>query len=523
MFKYLKNDLLSGLVVFLVALPLCLGIAHASGAPLFAGIISGVIGGIVVGFFSKSPLSVSGPAAGLVVIILNAIRDLGSYEALLLAIVLAGVIQLAFGFLKAGIIGLYFPSSVIKGMLAAIGLILILKQIPHLVGFDKDAFGEMEFILEDGSNTLTYLVSALSHITIGSLIIGFLSMGFLIFWSLPFIQNNAKLKLVPGALLSVLLGIAVNYYFISIGSSFAIGVEHLVQLPIADKDNSFLSFFQFPDWNQFLNFKVYVTAFTIAIIASLETLLSIEAVDKLDPLKRRTPQNEELKAQGIGNILCGLVGGLPVTSVIVRSSANLDSGAQSKMSAIFHGFILLLSVAIIPNILNMIPLSALAAILIFVGYKLTKPILYIKQYQLGKEQFIPFITTIIAILFTDLLIGILIGLSIGIFYILRANHRVTYYYSEDLDKETDEHIITIELSEHVSFLNKANLQLTLEQLPENSTVIVDGTNSKDIDFDVLEIIYNFQQLANQKNIRLTFKKIPALPSIKNQTLKLKKQ
>jgi MFS superfamily sulfate permease-like transporter len=523
MFKFLKNDLLSGLVVFLVALPLCLGIAHASGAPLFAGIISGVVGGIVVGFFSKSSLSVSGPAAGLVVIMLNAISDLGSFEALLVAIVLAGIIQLAFGFFKAGIVGLYFPSSVIKGMLAAIGLILILKQIPHLIGFDKDAFGEMEFIMEDGSNTLTYFVSALSHVTVGSLIIGLASISVLIIWSLPFIQNNSKLKLVPGALLAVLLGIGLNHFFISGNSPLAIGTEHLVQLPIADSENSIWSFFQFPEWNQLLNFKIYITAFTIAIIASLETLLSIEAVDKLDPLKRRTPQNDELKAQGIGNILCGLLGGLPVTSVIVRSSANVDSGARTKMSAIFHGIILLLTVAMIPKFLNMIPLAALAAILIFVGYKLTKPLLYKKQFQLGRQQFIPFIATIVAILFTDLLIGILIGLSIGIFYILRANHRVTYYYSEDLDEETDKNIITIKLSEHVSFLNKANLQLTLDQLEENSVVIVDGTNSKDIDYDVLEIIYNFEHLAKQKNIILTFKNIPALPTRKKSSLKLKKQ
>ena len=263
MFKYLKNDLLSGLVVFLVALPLCLGIAHASGAPLFAGIISGVIGGIVVGYFSKSSLSVSGPAAGLVVIMLNALSDLGSYESLLVAIVLAGIIQLAFGFLKAGIVGLYFPSSVIKGMLAAIGLILILKQFPHLIGFDKDAFGEMEFIMEDGSNTLTYFISALSHVTVGSLIIGLISMAILIFWSLPIIQKNPKFKLIPGALLAVIVGVVVNYYFTSIASPLAIGKEHLVQLPIADKDNSFLSFFQFPDWSQLINFKVYVSAFFI--------------------------------------------------------------------------------------------------------------------------------------------------------------------------------------------------------------------------------------------------------------------
>ena len=509
LFKHTKNDLLSGVVVFLVALPLCLGIALASGASMFSGIISGVIGGIVVGFISKSSLSVSGPAAGLVIIVLTAINDLG-FQAFLLALVIAGLIQIFLAYMKAGIIGHYFPSSVIKGMLAAIGIILILKQIPHLVGFDADAFGEMEFFQSDGSNTLSYLISSFEHIYLGSLIVGVVSLIILIIWAMGPVQNNKILKQVPGGLVAVISGVLVNAGFILFFPELAIGSTHLVNLPAISESESLNEIFQFPDWSMISNGKVYITAVTLAIIASLETLLSIEAVDKLDPLKRKTNQNAELKAQGIGNILCGLIGGLPITAVIVRSSANLDAGAKSKMSAVYHGVILLLAVVFIPMVLNMIPLSSLAAILIVVGFKLTKPKVYFHQYGIGKEQFIPFVATVVSILFTDLLIGILIGLAIGFFYILRANYKIPYYYSEEGDGIDNSGLIRIKLSEHVSFLNKANLQLTLENLPDNKNVIVDGTLSKYIDPDALEVIHDFKEVSAERNILCTLKNIPDL-------------
>lgn len=518
--KYAKNDLPASVVVFLVALPLCLGIALASGAPLLSGIISGVVGGIVVGSLSKSQLSVSGPAAGLVIIVLNAVETLGTYEAFLLALVIAGGIQLFLGYVKAGIIGLFFPSSVIKGMLAAIGLILILKQIPHLVGFDGDAFGEMEFIQSDGSNTFSTLFNSLDHLFMGSLIVGLLCLGLLIVWDRPGIKQNKILKQIPAGLVAVLVGVLINLFFINFYPQFAIRGEHLVSIPVFTGMDSFISALSFPDLSVIGNVDVYVTAITLAIVASLETLLSVEAVDKLDPLKRRTPQNTELKAQGVGNMLSGLIGGLPITAVIVRSSANMDAGAKTKMSAIYHGILLLSAVAFFPVLMNYIPLASLAAILIVVGFKLTKPALYKAQYNLGRQQFIPFIVTVVAILFTDLLIGISIGISVGVFYILRANYRVPYHYDEEHHEENGRQI-SLRLSEHVSFLNKAGLQLTLEQLPENSTVIIDGSTSKQIDHDSLEIIHNFQNTALEKNIRLTLKDIPELNQVSKPKVKIK--
>tara|TARA_R110000796_G_scaffold252596_1_gene388457 strand:- start:104770 stop:106350 length:1581 start_codon:yes stop_codon:yes gene_type:complete len=506
----LKSDMLSSVVVFLVALPLCLGIALASGAPLFSGLIAGIVGGIVVGTLSKSSLSVSGPAAGLVVIVLAAIDDLGGFQGFLLAVVIAGVIQLVLGYLKAGIIGLYFPSPVIKGMLAAIGLILILKQVPHLIGFDADAFGEMEFLQKDGNNTISAFLSSFDHIYLGSLIVGLVSLLLLIGWSSKFIKQNKFLKQVPGGIIVVALGVLINYLFNSFYPDLSISGDHMVNIPVISGLDSLNTVFQFPDFSLLTNVNVYITAFTLAIVASLETLLCVEAMDKLDPHKRRTPQNAELKAQGVGNIISGLIGGLPITAVIVRGSANIEAGAKSKMSAIFHGLLLLVAVAIFPVIMNMIPLASLAAILIVVGFKLTKPALYMQQFKLGREQFIPFITTVVAILFTDLLIGILIGMAVGIFYILKANYKVPYHYKEEKqvsDSESNSKI-RLELSEHVSFLNKASLQLTLEHLPHNSSVVLDGSRSTKIDYDALEVIYNFKESAHEKNISLELINIP---------------
>lgn len=514
-FKYWKSDLPASVVVFLVALPLCLGIALASGAPLMSGLIAGIIGGIVVGFMSGSHLSVSGPAAGLTVIVLNAISDLGSFEVFLVAVVLAGIIQIVMGTLKAGIVGLYFPSSVIKGMLAAIGLILIMKQIPHLIGVDSDAFGEMDFIQADGSNTFSFLADSLGNFYLGSLIVGLISLGLLILWDQPFMKSNKIVKLFPGALVAVAFGLIMSFIFKAFVPHLAITQDHLVNLPDLSEMDSAMSLITFPEFSALLNPQLYVAAVTIAIIASLETLLSIEAVDKLDPHKRKTPQNKELLAQGVGNTLSGLLGGLPMTAVIVRSTANLESKAKSKMSAVYHGILLLLAVLFFAPFLNEIPLASLAAILIMVGFKLSKPSLYKQQFSLGRQQFVPFITTIIAILFTDLLVGILIGMSVGVYYILRANYKVSHFYNEERKEEGGILHITIQLSEHVSFLNKANLLLTLEELPEDSEVIIDGSRTNSIDYDVLELLYDFKEAARGKNIQLILRNIPSFASQNN--------
>ena len=512
LFSTLGSDLPASIVVFLVALPLCLGIALASGAPLFSGIVAGVVGGIVAGAFSKSHLSVSGPAAGLVVIVLNAIETLGTFEAFLLAVVLSGVIQIIMGFLKAGIIGMFFPSSVIKGMLAAIGLILILKQIPHLIGFDLDAFGEMEFIQLDGSNTFSYLLESFSHVEPGSLIVGVISFIMILSWNHPVIKRNSITRQIPGGLIAVVAGVLINELFKAYIPSLTIYDTHLVSLPVLEEGESYASMLRFPEFNQLGNPQLYVTAFTLAIIASLETLLSIEAIDKLDPLKRRTPQNVELKAQGIGNIVSGLIGGLPITAVIVRSTANLDAGAKSKLSAILHGIILMSAVLFFPIIMNMIPLATLAAILIIIGYKLTKPALYRYHFKLGKEQFYPFLITVLAILFTDLLIGIIIGLAIGVFFILRSNYKIPYHYLEKEGAEGQLDTITIQLSEHVTFLNKASLQLTLEEIPEHKQVVIDGSYTSDIHHDALEVIHNYKASAKEKGILCELINVPDLAS-----------
>ncbi|WP_299707544.1 SulP family inorganic anion transporter [uncultured Pontibacter sp.] len=494
----LGKDIPAGLVVFLVALPLCLGISLASGAPLFAGIVTGIVGGLVVSWLSGSHLSVSGPAAGLTVIVLNGIETLQSYEAFLLAVVLAGVLQVALGFLKAGVIGLYFPSSVIKGMLAAIGLILILKQIPHFMGADDDFFGEMNFLQADGRNTFTEIFHAFSVIQVGALIIGILSLAVLILWEQPFMKRIKLFKLVPGALIVVIGSVGINYLFINYFPELAIAGTHLVNLPEITSAEALGNELRFPAFEQLTNPSLYVVAFTIAIIASLESLLSVEAVDKLDPHKRRTPNNRELKAQGVGNIIAGMLGGIPMTAVIVRSSANIAAGGKTKMSAFIHGVFLLLAVLFLAGFLNQVPLSALAAVLLMVGFKLTKPTLFKGQFKLGHEQFVPFVVTVVAILFTDLLVGILIGLAVGVFYILKANYKSPYFYHKEEQRDKD--IIRIKLSEHVSFLNKASIVLTLEQLPDNTHVIIDGENSEYIDYDVLEAIQAFKETAHERGI-----------------------
>lgn len=503
-FKYLKNDVPSGLVVFLVALPLCLGIALASGAPLFSGIIAGIVGGTVVAFTSGSSLSVSGPAAGLTVIVHNAITGFGSYETFLMAVVLAGLIQIALGFLKAGIIGYYFPSNVIKGMLAAIGIILILKQIPHAIGYDVDNEGDFYFIQADGENTFSEIINSLNHIHPGAVIIAIVSLVILILWEQPFLKKYSFFKTIPGALIAVVVGILINEWFKS-GDLFLSG-DKLVRLPVANSAEEFIGQFTMPDFTALSNSQVYFTAITIAIIASLESLLSVEATDKLDPHKRNTPANRELKAQGLGNFVSGLIGGLPLTAVIVRSSANIHAGAKTKLSAIVHGVLLLSSVVLLASLLNKIPLSCLAALLIMVGYKLAKISLFRSMYKMGWDQFLPFVTTVIAIQFSDLLRGIAIGMAVSIFFILRNNYRRAYIYREEEKYEGGN--ITIQLAEDVTFLNKGSIVSTLDQLPTNSNVTIDGSKSHSIDADVLEIIHDFKSTAEHKNIKLELKNIP---------------
>lgn len=509
-FGNLKSDLPAGLVVYLVALPLCLGVALAStGRPdlLFSGIIAGFVGGIVVGAFSGSPLGVSGPAAGLVVIVLTSIKTLGSYEALLLAIVLAGAMQLLAGYLKAGVIGYYFPSSVIKGMLAAIGITLILKEIPHAVGYDKDFMGDEGLIQPDGHNTFTEIFYALQYNSLGAIIICVISIGLLLLFDMPFMKKVGLFKFLPGALFVVLTGILCNYLFSVYAPNLEMKGEHLVQLPVANSPSEFIGFFRLPDFTAFSNPQVYVVAITIAIVASLETLLCVEATDKLDPYKRVTPTNSELKAQGIGNIVSGLLGGLPITQVIVRSSANIGAGGKTKMAAIFHGFILLVSAIFIPAFLNHIPLACLAAILLMVGYKLSKISLYKGMLKLGIEQFLPFIVTVIAILSTDLLKGIGIGMIFAIYYILKKNYKNSYHYHSEKTQEGN--TITLTLSEEVTFLNKGSVSQTLNHLPENCKVIIDGSKSANIDYDVLELIQDFKTFnAPTKNIKVETINIP---------------
>ncbi|WP_242689240.1 SulP family inorganic anion transporter [Pedobacter sp. SYSU D00535] len=487
----LKKDLPASIVVFLVALPLCLGIALASGAPLFAGILTGIIGGIVTASFSGSQLSVSGPAAGLTVIVLGAISQLGSYETFILAVFLAGIMQIVLGMIKAGTIANYFPSAVIEGMLAAIGIILILKQIPHAVGYDADYEGDESFKSGNNENTFTAIATAFSRLSYGAVIISALSILVLIYW-----PKVKKLAGVPAALVVVVIGVVLNYVFK--GSELEIQADHLVTVPVVGSTEEFFNLFITPDFSQIMRSDVWIVAGTLAIVASLETLLSVEAVDKIDPLKRVSPTNRELFAQGIGNMTSGLLGGLPMTAVIVRSSANVNSGARTKLSAIFHGIWLTLSLLLIPGVINSIPLACLAAILLMTGYKLARIALFQKMWREGKDQFIPFVVTVLAVVFTDLLKGVGIGMAVGIFYILRNNLRNPYFYT--IGRNGDKKVIHIKLAEEVSFLNKAAIQYTLNHLPDESDVVIDGTNSRYIDSDVLEIIHNFKHNAYSRGI-----------------------
>ena len=491
----IKQDFPASLVVFLVALPLCLGVALASGAPLLSGLISGIIGGVVVGFLSQSHTSVSGPAAGLAAVVLSSIMQLGSFETFLLAVVIAGVLQVVMGIAKAGFIANYIPSNVIKGLLAAIGLILILKQIPHAFGIDKDVENDFTFFQQDGENTFSELLSIVNYFSWGSVVITILSMLVLIYWDKISIKS---IKIIPVSLFVVILGVVCNAFFIYYFPSFAIETAHLVNIPKFDGVQSLLTF---PNFSGIANYQVWVVAFTIAIVASLETLLNLEAVENIDPHKRQASPNRELFAQGVGNILSGLIGGIPITSVIVRSSVNINAGAASKVSTILHGLFLLISLILLSPIINLIPLASLASILILTGYKLTKVSLFRDMYKKGLNQFIPFVVTILAIVFTDLLMGVLIGLAVSIFYLLKSNFKNPFV----LQKETlhiDE-IVRMELPNQVSFLNKASIKDTLWSIPNDSKIIIDATNTDFIDSDILEIITDFKQtISKEKGIKL---------------------
>lgn len=498
LFKHLNRDLPSSLVVFLVALPLCLGIALASGAPLFSGVIAGIVGGIVVGSLSGSSLGVSGPAAGLAVIVLASIEKLGSFEVFLFAVVLAGVIQIILSIARAGIIAYYFPSAVIKGMLAGIGVIIFLKQLPHAVGYDADYEGDLDFFQPDGHNTFSELLYAMDNITPGAVVISVVSLFILILWERRFMRKLSFTKVVPGALVAVLAGIGLNMAFGETGF-LAVTHEHEVDVPVADSFVGFIGQFTFPDFSQWQNPQVYVVALTMAIVASLETLLCVEATDKLDPEKRVTPTNRELMAQGVGNMTSGLIGGLPITQVIVRSSANIQSGGKTKLSAILHGILLLVCVMIIPKFLNLIPLASLAAILLVVGYKLAKPSLFIEMKNKGRAVFLPFVVTVVAIVFTDLLMGIGLGLAVAIFEILWNNYRTPYHFDPDGYRKDEP--VRIELSQEVTFLNKASILKTLNGMPEGTHVIIDETNTKYIHPDVEEIFDDFSKRAETLDIR----------------------
>jgi SulP family sulfate permease len=503
LFKHIKNDLPASIVVFFVAVPLCLGIALASGAPLFAGIIAGIVGGIVVGIASGSPLGVSGPAAGLAVIVLTSIATLGgSYEAFLTAVVIAGVIQLALGYAKAGFIAYFFPGSVIKGMLTGIGLLIILKQIPHALGWDKDVEGDDAFLQADGQNTFSEIARAFEFITPGALLIAGVSLAILILWDTVLTKKHKIFQLIQGPIVVVVLGIFFNLVFVNGILPFSLNDKQIVSVPVPNSIADFIGQFTFPDFSAIANIEVWKIAIVMAIVASLETLLCVEATDKLDPDKRVTPTNRELKAQGLGNIVSGLIGGLPVTQVIVRSSANINFGGKTKMSAILHGVFLLISALFIASVLNLIPLASLAAILLMVGYKLAKPSLFKQMYKLGWEQFMPFVATVVAILATDLLKGITVGILVGIFYTLRHSYRNSHYVKDNVSDQNGKTVHHMVLAEEVSFFNKASLLNTFESIPNNSKVIIDCTNSKSIAYDVIEIIKDFEHNAKTKSIEV---------------------
>ena len=475
LFSKLKYDFPASIVVFLVALPLCLGIALASDAPAFSGVIAGIVGGVLVGLLSGSSIGVSGPAAGLTSIVAGAILSLGSFEVFLYAVFVAGIFQILLGYVKAGVIGYYFPNSVIKGMLAAIGVILFRKQIPHAFGYDKDPEGSLDFEKIDGEHVFSDLFYFTDDISLGAIVITVISLLVLILWETKFFKSKPIFKIVQGPLVVVILGIVLKSVFDGI-VSLKISSEHLVKLPVMNSEEGLGSLLTFPDFSAWNNPDVYLVALTIALVASIETLLCVEATDKLDPDKRVTPTNRELLAQGTGNMVSGLIGGLPVTQVIVRSSANIHSGGKTKASAFFHGILLFLSVILIPDVLNLIPFAALAAILLMVAYKLAKPATFVEMYKKGWDQYVPFFITVVLINVNGvgLLWGIAIGLAVGFFIILLKNFQNPFH--KELDLEAEE--IKLQLSQIVSFLNKAYILKTLSDIKNDKKVVIDARSTR---------------------------------------------
>jgi len=498
-FKNLTKDIPAAVVVFFVALPLCLGIALASGAPPFSGLIAGIIGGIVVGLMSGSQIGVSGPAAGLAAIVFASIQDIG-FQDFLLAVVLAGGIQILFGVLRAGVIGYYFPNSVIKGMLTGIGIIIILKQIPHFFGLDEDYFGDLAFFQRDGRNTFSEIMALPAELGYGATLIAVVALVILILWDAVLTKKAKIFQLIQGPLVAVVAGI-LYYLFTKDSGDLFIPEANLVNVPVPENTDDFIGQFTLPNFGMITNYSIWITAFTIALVASLETLLCVEATDKLDPHKRVTPTNRELLAQGTGNILSGLIGGLPITQVIVRSSANIQSGGRTKASAIIHGFFLLAAVILIPVVLNMIPKSVLAAILFLVGYKLAKPALFKKMWNLGWKQFIPFITTIIGIVFGDLLIGIGLGLIVGLVVILYHSYLNSHFLHRKEEESTGD--VQMTFAEEVTFFNKGAIIKELESLKPDTHLLLDVTKTRYLDYDIIEILEDFSDQAKNKNIDVT--------------------
>jgi MFS superfamily sulfate permease-like transporter len=509
--RYLNHDIPAGVVVFLVALPLCLGIAVASGAPPFSGVIAGIVGGLVVSVVSGSQLSVSGPAAGLTVIVAGAVEKLG-LDGMLLAVAISGLVQIAMGYLRAGVIGAYFPSAVIKGMLAAIGLILIMKQLPHAVGYDADADSDLSFLEDDSHTNFSLVWSSLNSISPGATIISVISIAILLFWDSKIIKESRVLSLVPGPLVAVIFGIVFNAVAQAVAPWLAIAPQHLVTLPAISGPLQFLGEIHFPSLASLTDPQIYVIGATLALIGSLETLLSLEAVDKLDPLKRTAPTNQELKAQGVGNFISGMIGGLPITAVIVRSSASINAGAHTKVACIVHGWLLLLSVMFLSAVLNTIPLACLAAVLLLTGYKLAKPKLIMEQYAKGFNQFAPFAVTIAAILVSDLLKGMAIGMAVGLFFVLHANYHSAFTLTRDGKN------YLLRLQKDVSFLNKAPLRSMLADIEEDSFLVIDGTRATFIDQDIMETLEDFIKAASDNNIHVELKNVKGMATPANVAL-----
>jgi MFS superfamily sulfate permease-like transporter len=496
--NFLKHDGPAGIVTFLVALPLCLGIALGSAAPMFAGVIAGIVGGMVVSLLSRLQVSVSGPAAGLAIIVLGAIQEIGSFQGFLVAVVLSGLLQLVFGVMRLGVITEYVPNSVIKGMLAGIGILIILKQIPHAVGRDNDYMGDFRFLEVGGNTALSDIAAAVASTSKGALIISAVSLGLLMLWDKA-AQKSRLFQLVPGPLAVVILGIGLNQAFGVIAPALKLVTgDHLVNLPVAGSVADPFRKFTLPDFSVVTQRSVWAASGAIAVVGSLETLLSLEAADRLDPYKRISSSNREPRAQGVGNVLSGLIGGLPITSVVVRTAASVEAGAGTRMSAFFHGVLLSASV-ILPRVLRLTPLASLAAILIVVGFKLTKPSLNRKVSSLGWDQFVPFLTIVVAVVFADLLIGVLVGLACGISFVIRTNHQ------EAITVVSQESDYLFRFNKDASFINKNEFRAKLRELPNDSHVVVDGSRALFIDHDIVEVVEDFRQLAPYKSIQIALK------------------